>query len=94
MATEADVMPDYATVYAHLRSLYLHDRFEGRNGAAWCPDYSHLIARSEYEQLERDGFGCVGRHESATGRTIYFDRTLREIPSPFAPSPVTPPEGR
>jgi hypothetical protein len=92
--TTAEVMPDYATVYAYVRSLYRHDRFEGRNGA-WCPDYSHVVARSVCEDLERRGFSAVGQHESATGHAIYFDRTLREIPSPYAPSfPVTPPEGR
>ena len=71
-------MVAYDELYRFLRRWYKPDRFEGRNGA-WCPDYSHRIARSYYDELKRRGKAFIPPHESISGRCIVFDAELRMV---------------
>lgn len=59
-----------------LRHLYRADRFEMRDGDTWGADYSAHIVASRLGDLADSGYSCVSAHESTTGSTIWFDRSL------------------
>jgi len=66
-------------VRTFLRSWYLHDRFEGRDGPTWGADYSGVVAASTREALEAHGVACVSMFESRTRCAVWFDRSLRVL---------------
>jgi hypothetical protein len=63
-------------LYAFLRQHYKNERFEDRNNSKWEPNYSQLVTHSTMESLKLHGYSCVSRYESATGKAIFFDRSL------------------
>ena len=54
--------------YEFLKRYYRAEFFEGRNGSIWGINYSYNLARV--------GYGIILKHESITGETIYYDRSL------------------
>lgn len=77
-------MPTYEDFYQFLKSYYLHSRFEARNTEVWGCDYSHCVAKSHYEDLERDGVGVISMYESRTATVIKYNQQL-EIINPDEP---------
>lgn len=71
-------MPDYDTLYAKIKSLYKHERFEGRNDRDF-PDYSHIVTRSALDDLQSRGYTMISQHESNTGEGITLNRNLERI---------------
>ena len=63
-----------------LRSLYKHDRFEGRDGDVWGA-YSDHVVSSQMAQLDDCGYSCVSGHDSASGAAIWFSRDLQIVPA-------------
>ncbi|WP_228148421.1 hypothetical protein, partial [Klebsiella michiganensis] len=62
--------------YEFLKRYYRAEFFEGRNGSIWGINYSYNLARVGMNMLERYGYGIILKHESITGETIYYDRSL------------------
>lgn len=77
-------MPTFEEFYRFLKSYYLHSRFEARNTEGWGPDYSHCVAKSHYEALERDGVGLISMYESRTATVVKYNQQL-EIINPDEP---------
>lgn len=69
-------MPSFDEVKAFLREYYLHSRFEGRDGQAWCPDYSGVVTNSTLDRLNEYGLDCVSGYDCNRGRVVWFDRSL------------------
>ncbi|HHD7473848.1 TPA: hypothetical protein ACOVJJ_004400 [Klebsiella oxytoca] len=65
--------------YELLKRYYNPVFFEGRNGTLWGEDYSFNLARMGMIMLEKYGYGIILKHESLTGETIYYDRSLTII---------------
>ena len=63
-------------VYRFLRKWYKAERFHLRDGNGWPKDYSRRIAESAFADLERYGKSVISKHESANGKTIWFDADL------------------
>lgn len=62
--------------YEFLKKHYRPEFFEGRNNSVWGADYSYNLARSDMVMLEKYGYSIILKHESLTGETIYYDRSL------------------
>ena len=62
--------------YELLKRYYNPVFFEGRNGTVWGDDYSLKLARMGMKMLEKYAYGIILKHESLTGETIYYDRSL------------------
>jgi hypothetical protein len=69
-------MPTIESMYAFLRSRYLHSRFEGSESVKDFPDYAQTVANSSLDQLLQTGIGCISMYESNNGRDVWFDRSL------------------
>lgn len=72
-------LPTFGRLKAFLSAWYLHDRFEGRDGAVWGHDYSGAVTNSALDTLERCRFACISPHESRTRCAVWFDRDLRVV---------------
>lgn len=55
-----------------LAKHYKFERFEGRNNNIWGKDYSMVVTRSFLNYLRDYGNACISRHESNTGRAMWF----------------------
>lgn len=77
-------MPTFEEFYQFLKSYYLHSRFEARNTEGWGADYSHCVAKSHFETLERDGVGLISMYESRTATVVKYNQQL-EIINPDEP---------
>lgn len=74
-------MTTYDDLYAFLKARYKSERFEGRNDRDF-PDYAHIVTRHRLEDLERQGYDIISRHESVTGEMVVFDAELRVLDTP------------
>lgn len=75
----ATTLPSLEEIHAFLSAHYKRERFEGRNDLVWGRDYSRVVAQGHLDSLAKFGRGFVGQHESATGRPVRYDSSLREL---------------
>lgn len=68
-------MPTFDTVYAFLKKHYKPARFEGRGKG-----YAERLTRSVMSELARLGYSLVSHHDSISGRAVWFNANLNEIP--------------
>lgn len=78
--------PSFESFYAFLKANYRHSRFEGRNGKEWGDDYSHRLAKRDYEALVSNGFGFISRHESQGNQIVKYDYRLLNINADLNPA--------
>jgi hypothetical protein len=71
--------PSLDEMHAFLRERYKYERFEGRDGTAWCQNYSWVVAQSHLDYLREHGHGWISMYESATGRAIKYDTKLQVL---------------
>lgn len=72
-------LPTFDAMYAFLKERYKAERFHLRDGTAWCPDYSKVVARSALEQLAQTGVGYISHYESVTGKVVKYNAQLEVI---------------
>ena len=83
-ASSTQALPTIEAIHAFLKSCYKFERFEGRNDERdGFADYSMRVARSTQVELERRGWSLVSRHESGTGRAVWFNDQLEITESPY-----------
>lgn len=87
-------MGSYEDFYQFLKSWYLHSRFEGRNDKSWGENYSHVVAKSHYENLEKHGKGCISMYESRTATVIWYDQELNILNADAPPGQIQKRAGR
>lgn len=75
----------YDELYTFLKANYRYERFEGRNCKDF-PDYAGDVTRGRLRDLEQRGYDLISRHESASGRAIYFRPDLSIIPTEDVPT--------
>ena len=62
----------------YLQGQYKHERLYGRTPATgWPADYATSVVSSHMADLNANGIGYIGHHESATGQAIRY--TVDEV---------------
>lgn len=72
-------LPSFEVMHSFLARQRKYEGFEGRNNNTWGTDYSACVTRSTLQSLADHGIDGVSRHESITGKAIWFDASLRII---------------
>ncbi len=70
---------EFAKLYDFLKSKYKGSRFEGMNSSWKGQDYAALLAHGRYQDLKKDGYFGISRHENACGESEYFNADLRKL---------------
>ena len=68
-------LPGFDEMYAFLAKWYKSERFAMRD--VYIPGHSRRLTYFILDNLRDNGVAFITHHESATGRAIYFDKTLR-----------------
>lgn len=76
--TIEDVLPTHEALYAFLKSLYKHERFEGRNDRDY-PDYSHSVAQGRMQALIKYRYSGISIHDNTRGEYIWYNTALEII---------------
>lgn len=66
------IVKDCSSLDEFLEKYRRHDRYKGRNGKDWGYNYSDLIFKSHFDELEKEGITTISPYESNTGKTVAF----------------------
>lgn len=70
---------DFEKLYAFLKSKYKGSRFDGMNASWKGQDYAALLTHGRFQDLQKDGYFGISRHENACGESEYFNADLQRL---------------
>ena len=72
-------LPTPEAMREFLRAHYRHGRFEGRDPAVWGANYSECMVLCYLDDLRKIGNSVISRHDSISGRPVWFGRRLEAV---------------